>query len=58
VKFFGRTGGIVPSPEEVTEQLTNLLGKAKTRKTGAKAKAVKKGTAGQKARKKTKAKKS
>lgn len=25
VKFFGRTGGIVPSPEEVTEQIKNLL---------------------------------
>lgn len=27
VKFFGRTGGIVPSPEEVKEQILKLLGK-------------------------------
>jgi 2-oxoglutarate/2-oxoacid ferredoxin oxidoreductase subunit alpha len=27
VKFFGRTGGIVPSPEEVKEQVLKLLGK-------------------------------
>lgn len=26
IKFFGRTGGIVPSPEEVKEQVLNLLG--------------------------------
>ena len=29
VKFFGRTGGIVPSPEEVIEQIKQLLGKGK-----------------------------
>ena len=35
VHFYGRTGGIVPSPEEITTQVYKLLsGKRKTRKKG------------------------
>jgi len=33
VKFFGRTGGIVPSPDEVKEEVLKLI-KEKTRSTG------------------------
>jgi len=41
VEFFGRTGGIVPSPEEVTGQLIKLLEKSKPKKKTAKKKAKK-----------------
>ena len=29
LSFYGRTGGIVPSPEEVTEQIKKLISKRK-----------------------------
>ncbi len=30
IKFYGRTGGIVPAPEEVVQQIKQLLGKSKS----------------------------
>ncbi len=42
VRFFGRTGGIVPSPEEAKEQIKNLLKKPARAKAGRTARSVSK----------------